>query len=102
MPALRTPARRGDIDDPLARPERPERSDAGFRLFAPCIRRQRDSEATAFCAHPAWARDDLRCATFEAWLVAADDPELAELPPPSLWPVPGGALAAVPAHRALG
>lgn len=36
----------------------------------------------ALCAHPAWARDYLRCATFKAWLVAADDPELAELPPP--------------------
>lgn len=47
----------------------------------------------ALCAHPAWARDYLRCATFKAWLAAADDPELAELPPPSPWPVPAGALA---------
>ena len=57
----------------------------------------------AFCAHPAWVRPYLRCATFKAWLVAADDPELAELPPPpSPGPMPVGALAPVPAHRALG
>lgn len=43
----------------------------------------------AFGAHPALAHDYLRCATFKAWMVAADDPELAELPPaPSPWPVP--------------
>ncbi|MEI2808548.1 MAG: hypothetical protein V9G18_22165 [Albidovulum sp.] len=36
----------------------------------------------AFCAHPAWVHPYLRCATFKAWLVAAEDPELAELPPP--------------------
>ena len=36
----------------------------------------------AFCAHPAWVRPYLRCATFKAWLAAAEDPELAELPPP--------------------
>lgn len=48
----------------------------------------------AFCAHPAWARDYLRCATFEAWLAAADDPALAELPPPPApWPISGGARA---------
>ena len=53
----------------------------------------------AFGAHPAWARDYLRCATFKAWLAAADDPELAELPPPlAPWPIPGGARArALPA-----
>ena len=99
MPAPQTPAQRGDIGDPLARPERPERSDADFRLFAPRIRRQRDPEVAAFCAHPAWVRPYLRCATFKAWLAAADDPELAELPPPpSPGPVPGGARArALPA-----
>ncbi len=48
----------------------------------------------AFCAHPAWVRPYLRCATFKAWLVAAEDPALAELPPPpSPGPVPGGARA---------
>ena len=53
----------------------------------------------AFCAHPAWVPAYLRCATFKAWLVAADDPELAELlPPPAPWPISGGALArALPA-----
>ena len=49
----------------------------------------------AFCAHPAWAHAYLRCATFKAWLVAADDPALAELPPPSPWPIPVGASAPV-------
>ena len=48
----------------------------------------------ALCAHPAWAHDYLRCATFKAWLAAADDPELAELPPPpSPWPIPDDARA---------
>ncbi len=48
----------------------------------------------AFGAHPALAHDYLRCATFKAWMVAADDPELAELPPaPSPWPVPDDARA---------
>jgi hypothetical protein len=47
----------------------------------------------AFGAHPALAHDYLRCATFEAWMVAADDPELAELPPLSPWPITGGARA---------
>ena len=28
----------------------------------------------AFCAHPAWVRPYLRCATFKAWLVAAREP----------------------------
>ena len=53
----------------------------------------------AFCAHPAWVRPYLRCATFEAWLVAADDPELAELPPPiAPWPISDDARArALPA-----
>lgn len=55
----------------------------------------------ALCAHPAWARPYLRCATFKAWLAAADDPELAELPPSAPWPVPGGASAPVPADRSL-
>jgi hypothetical protein len=57
----------------------------------------------AFCAHPAWVRPYLRCATFKAWLAAANDPELAELPPPPItpWPISGGALAAVPADRSL-
>ena len=49
----------------------------------------------ALCAHPAWARDYLRCATFKAWLAAADDPELAELPPPpSVARAPLGAVGA--------
>jgi hypothetical protein len=50
----------------------------------------------AFGAHPALAHDYLRCATFKAWMVAADDPELAELPsapPPSPRPVPDDARA---------
>ncbi|MEI2780133.1 MAG: hypothetical protein V9H25_02280 [Candidatus Competibacter sp.] len=48
----------------------------------------------AFCAHPAWVRPYLRCATFKAWLAAADDPALAELPPAlSPWPVSAGARA---------
>lgn len=56
----------------------------------------------ALCAHPAWAHDYLRCATFKAWLAAeADDPELAELPPLSPWPIPGDALAPIPVHLAL-
>jgi hypothetical protein len=41
----------------------------------------------AFGAPPSLARDYLRCATFKTWMVAADDPELAELPPPSPWPI---------------
>jgi len=54
----------------------------------------------AFCAHPAWAHAYLRCATFKAWLVAADDPELAELPPPPApWPISGGTLAPALADR---
>ncbi len=53
----------------------------------------------AFCAHPAWTRPYLRCATFKAWLVAADDPELAVLPPPiAPWPISDDARArALPA-----
>lgn len=37
----------------------------------------------AFGDHPAWVRPYLRCATFKAWRVAADDPARATLPPPS-------------------
>ena len=48
----------------------------------------------AFCAHPAWVRDYLRCADFKGMLVAADDPALAvPPPPPSPWPISGGARA---------
>jgi len=54
----------------------------------------------AFGAHPAWAHDYLRCATFKAWMVVADDPELAELPPPSSpWPISGGAMRPAPSAR---
>ena len=53
----------------------------------------------AFGAHPAWAHDDyLRCATFKAWLVAENDPELA-VPPPSPWPISGGAISRAPFAR---
>ena len=56
----------------------------------------------AFCAHPAWVPAYLRCATFKAWLVAADDPELAELPPPPApWPISGGAMRPAPSARSL-
>ena len=53
----------------------------------------------AFCAHPAWTRPYLRCATFKAWLVAAEDPALADLPPPiAPWPISDDARArALPA-----
>ncbi len=49
----------------------------------------------AFCAHPAWACDYLRCATFKEWRAAADDPELAELPPPPSAPAARAPLGAV-------
>ena len=57
---------------------------------------------TGFRDHPAWTRAYLRCATFKAWLVAADDPELAELPPPPApWPISGGAMRPAPSARSL-
>jgi len=76
----------------------------GPRWARACRRVARDAEplgfglaprlVTALRDHPAWTRPYLRCATFKAWLVAAQDPELAELPPllspPSLAP---GAMA---------
>ena len=56
----------------------------------------------AFGAHPAWAHDYLRCADFKGMLVAANDPALAELPPPpSPWPISGGAMRPAPSARSL-
>ena len=55
---------------------------------------------TAFRDHPAWTRAYLRCATFKAWLVAENDPELA-VPPPSPWPISGGARRPAPSARSL-
>ena len=49
----------------------------------------------AFGAHPALAHDYLRCATFKAWMVTADDTELAEPPPPAPWPISDDARARV-------
>lgn len=50
----------------------------------------------------AGAGTTMTSATFEAWLAAADDPALAEPPPPlSPWPVPGGAKALTLANRHL-
>ncbi len=61
---------------------------------------RRPRRVAAFCAYPAWVRPYLRCATFEAWLVAAEDPALAELPPPiAPWPIPGGAISRAPSAR---
>lgn len=54
---------------------------------------------TALRDHPAWTRPYLRCATFKAWLVAAQDPELAELPPPALAPLTGARRDGVGAIR---
>jgi len=50
----------------------------------------------AFGDHPAWTHAYLRGADFKAMLVAAEDPALAELPPPPApWPISGGASAPV-------
>ena len=54
----------------------------------------------AFGAHPAWVPAYLRCATFKAWLVAENDPELA-VPPPSPGPISGGARRPPPSARSL-
>ena len=53
---------------------------------------------TAFRDHPAWTRAYLRCATFKAWLVAENDPELA-VPPPSPGPISAGARRPAPSAR---
>ena len=54
----------------------------------------------AFGDHPAWTHAYLRGADFKAMLVAAEDPALAELPPPPApWPISGGASAPVPSVR---
>ena len=63
----------------------------GFDLPPPLV--------AAFCARPAWAHAYLRCATFKAWLVAADDPELAVLPPP---PTPPPREPTTPLRSILG
>ena len=55
---------------------------------------------TAFRDHPAWTRAYLRCATFKAWLVAENDPELA-VPPPSPGPISAGARRPAPSARSL-